>query len=306
MNLSFTNGVISSAFDRLLSDNHLANFRQLSKSDFLDMLKAHQYGINFSKNFELIMLEEELKHKKFLESLIDKNHILFNVLYLKFNHLFLSSVLKSYHMGVKYTPILEGLTTYNQNHITEYLFKENTMLIDFDLKIFIDNLVDKTKNLDAQGISDKVMQILHEEILNSLPKKDKSLNKYYHTYTMIQNVLFLVRYKKYNLSFDNLKENILENEIIDKHMLLNFFDKSFNELGEYLSIHFGESIKNVFKHDEHDDFLRNVLNMLELSMTDLLSTFAFDNDTLGLAIYYTIKKREEIIKLKQYYYQVEA
>lgn len=306
MNLSFTNGVISAGFERLLTDTHLSTFRQLSQSDFLEMLKTHQYGLTFSKNFEQTMLEEEYKTKQFLESLINKNHILFEVLYLKFNHLFLASLLKSYHLGVKYNETFKGLTTYDEDSFIQYLIFDNAKALNFDDKIFIDKLIENTKNLDAQAISDKVIQILHNDLMSRLKNEDKAIKKYYETYTMIENVLYFVRAKKYKYELNQIEANLLQNDLIDKTIILSYFDKDIKEFGEYLKLHFDESITQSFKDLDAINALREIYNSLELAMSKVLSDFSFDNKSFGLIIYFTLKKREEIVKLKQLYYGVEA
>ncbi|VEU82013.1 hypothetical protein [Acholeplasma hippikon] len=308
MNLSFTNGVISAGFDRLLTDSHFAAFSNLSQSDFLDMLKTHQYGLTFSKNFEQTMLEEEYKHKLFLESLIDKKHIIFEVLYIKFNHLFLASLLKSFHLGVKYTPMMHGLTTYHETAFIDYIIYDNAKALDFDDKVFLDDLIKETSNLDAQGISDKIIQILHSNLLKKLNTKkiDASIKNYYETYTMIENVLYFIRAKKYKFSYEKVEENILKNSLIDKSIILSYYDLDLSQFGEYLKLHFNDEIVNVFKDTEAFDFLSKVYAKLDLAMSKLLGNFAFDNQTFGLMIYFTIKKREEIIRLKQMYYGVEV
>lgn len=304
MNKAFTNGVISSAFDRLLTDVHYQNFLNLSKNDFLELLKVHQYGITFSSNFEEIMLEEELKHKQFLLTLMDSKDIFFDVLYLKFNHLFLSNLLKSHHLGMNYQNFTKNLSTYKEESLIEYVINENDKLIDLKDKSFIDTLVLITKGLDSQNISDTVMLYLHEELLIRLKYSDKYIRNYYEVFIMVENILFMIRAIKYKFDYQYTSKNILNNSIIEKHILLSFYDKSLEVFVKYLELHLPKEMLKVLLDLDSQTYFKNVSEVVNSRLSQLISDFSFINQGYALPIYFTVKKREEIIKLKQLFYGV--
>lgn len=306
MDIAFVSGVIAGSSSKLLTPSHLKNFDNISKKDFLALLKTHQYGFASDLNIDLIMLEEEKKHRQFLESVIDKDHFIFKVLYLTFDHLFLSSLMKSYQLGLKYQKPIDGLSNFNETRYETYIIDETMGLLDLEDKAFLDQLIEKTKDLDAQGISDCVIKILHDRIVESIDKKtDPYVLKYFDFETTVLNVMLIIRSNKYNKDASYVDANILAGGMIEKHILLDLFDQSVSEIGKYLSLHFDERLTDLFKYIDRPDFLARLKDGFDLFMNDLLEDLSFQNMNLGPVIAFTVLKRREIENLKQRYYQIK-
>ena len=306
MDIAFVSGVIAGSSSKLLTPSHLKNFDNISKKDFLALLKTHQYGFASDLNIDLIMLEEEKKHRQFLESVIDKDHFIFKVLYLTFDHLFLSSLMKSYQLGLKYQKPIDGLSNFNETRYETYIIDETMGLLDLEDKAFLDQLIEKTKDLDAQGISDCVIKILHDRIVQSIDKKtDPYVLKYFDFETTVLNVMLIIRSNKYNKDASYVDANILAGGMIEKHILLDLFDQSVSEIGKYLSLHFDERLTDLFKYIDRPDFLARLKDGFDLFMNDLLEDLSFQNMNLGPVIAFTVLKRREIENLKQRYYQIK-
>src|SRR5690554_355872 len=306
MDISFVSGVISGSMDKLLTPSHLKNFENISKKDFLVLLKSHQYGLASDAHIDQMMLEEELKHRLYLTSLIDKGHLLFKVLYLSFDHLFLSNLMKSLHLDLKYHKFIDGLSNFDEARFENYILNDNVGLLNLEDKSFLDKLIEQTKDLDAQSISDKVIKILHDVIYRSLDKKtDPYMIKFLDFETTRLNVMLLIRSNKYKKSKKYVESNILTGGMIDKHILLDLYDKSISDLGKYLSLHFDSRLTDIFRYVDRSDFLARLNTGFEYFMDDLIEDLSFQNLNLGPVIHYTILKRIEIRYLKAKYYQIK-
>lgn len=306
MDISFVSGVIAGSNSKLLTPSHLKNFENISRKDFLALLKTHQYGFASDLSIDLIMLEEEKKHRQFLESIIDRNHFIFKVLYLTFDHLFLSSLMKSHQLGLKYQKPIDGLSNFNETRYEVYIIDQVVGLLDLEDKAFLDQLITETKDLDAQGISDRVIKILHNRIVQSINKKtDPYVLKYFDFETTLLNVMLIIRSNKYNKNLSYVEKNVLEGGMIEKHILLDLFNQSIAEIGKYLSLHFDERLTDLFKYMDRPDFLARLKDGFDLFMDDLLEDLSFQNMNLGPVIAFTVLKRREIENLKQRYYQIK-
>jgi len=306
MDISFVSGVIAGSNSKLLTPSHLKNFENISRKDFLALLKTHQYGFASDLSIDLIMLEEEKKHRQFLESIIDRDHFIFKVLYLTFDHLFLSSLMKSHQLGLKYQKPIDGLSNFNETRYEAYIIDQVVGLLDLEDKAFLDQLITETKDLDAQGISDRVIKILHNRIVQSINKKtDPYVLKYFDFETTLLNVMLIIRSNKYNKNLSYVEKNVLEGGMIEKHILLDLFNQSIAEIGKYLSLHFDERLTDLFKYMDRPDFLARLKDGFDLFMNDLLEDLSFQNMNLGPVIAFTVLKRREIENLKQRYYQIK-
>jgi V/A-type H+-transporting ATPase subunit C len=306
MDISFVSGVIAGSNSKLLTPSHLKNFENISRKDFLALLKTHQYGFASDLSIDLIMLEEEKKHRQYLESIIDRDHFIFKVLYLTFDHLFLSSLMKSQQLGLKYQKPIDGLSNFNETRYEAYIIDQVVGLLDLEDKAFLDQLITETKNLDAQAISDRVIKILHNRIVQSTDKKtDPYVLKYFDFETTLLNIMLIIRSNKYNKNLSYVEMNVLEGGMIDKHILLDLFNQSIAEIGKYLSLHFDERLTDLFKYMDRPDFLARLKDGFDLYMNDLLEDLSFQNMNLGPVIAFTVLKRREIENLKQRYYQIK-
>ncbi len=306
MDIAFISGVIAGSYSKLLTPSHLKNFENISRKDFLALLKTHQYGFASDLSIDLIMLEEEKKHRQFLESVMDKDHLVFKVLYLNFDHLFLSSLMKSHQLGLKYQKPIDGLSNFNEARYETYIIDETMGLLDLEDKAFLDQLIAETKDLDAQGISDRVIKILHDRILQSIDKKtDPYVLKHFDFETTLLNIMLIIRSNKYNKDIKYVENNILDGGMIEKHILRDLFDQSIVDIGKYLSLHFDERLTELFKYVDRPDFLAKLKDGFDLFMDDLLEDLSFQNMNLGPLIGFTILKRREIENLKQRYFQIK-
>ncbi len=305
MDTSFIGGVIAASYDKLLSKSHLKSFENINRADFLNLLKTHQYGKGLDRSFDQIMIEEEMKHKVFLESIIDSNHIIFKVLYMQFDHLFLSNILKSYVLGVNYQNKIEDLSTFNETAIESYVIDGNDRQIDQTTKVLVDVLIEDTKNLDSQAISDKVVYRLHEFIIENLNPKDLDIKNYFMRHTDILNVLLLLRVNKYHLELDYLNKNLLSGGYIDKDTLIKLYQKSFDELRNYLDLHYDEVVTDTLKHEHKERFLTEFSDKLYGSLDNLLTSYSFENSGFAPVIHITLLKRAEMTHLKQLFYQIK-
>lgn len=302
MDLTFVYGLIA-AKEHILTQKEIDGLKELDKNGFLDALYAHQFGLGFQRPFELMMLEEELKLKQFLESVL-KDQLLFKVLYIKFNHLFLSGLLKSHHLGVKFNESIEGLSIYPEYLYQQYLIYGIDKGLNIEDKVFIDNLINKTKDLDAQSISDIVINILNQEIIESFDKKtDKYLVKYYKHEIAMQNILLLIRSKRYKLDKSYFVSNLLEGSAIENYRLVEHFDKTLSEIGDYLSFHLEPSIKDVLSKSDSLHFMQDVQFELDKTLSKILNDFTFEQTSYGAIISFVLKKRLEIVQIKKLYYE---
>lgn len=306
MDLSFACGSIAGRSEKLLNKQQLSSFKNLNKLEFLELLKVHQYGFVPNQLFEVTMLEEETKHKLYLESILNKNHLIFKVLYINFNQLFLANLIKSFQLGIKFQSNVIGLSTYDEPKYIEYLLKGIDKGLDLEEKEFIDELVLNTKDLEAQDIADYIIKRLNSDLVNSFTKKtDKFIIDYYSEIVTIQNVLLLIRSKRYNRSSNYIKRNLLEGGKIGLHIINDLYSKSFSEIGEYLKLHFDDEIVNIFRNVEKDNFMSELSTMLEQYLVKRLVSYSFENMNFAPIIYFTTKKRYEITQLKQLYYHSE-
>jgi V/A-type H+-transporting ATPase subunit C len=306
MDISFVSGVMSGSIERLLSPSHLKSFENISRKDFLSLLKTHQYGRASESHIDTIMLEEELKHRQFLESLIDKNHLIFKVLYLTFDHLFLSNLMKSYHLGLTYNKFTNSLSNFNEERYEDYILNGVSGLLDLEDIAFLDLIKSETSQLDAQGISDRVIKILHDRIISSFNKKtDSYIKKYIELETTILNVMLLIRSIKYNKNLEYFEKNILSGGMIDKHILMELFDKSLAEIGNYLSLHFDVALTDTFKYVGKPNFLDILNDAFNVYRQNLLEDLSFQSLGFATVLHYTILKRDEMRVLKEKYYQIK-
>lgn len=306
MDIAFVSGVMSASLDKLLTQSHLNSFKNMTRQSFLSLLKTHQYGFASQSNIDQIMVEETLKHRNFLTSIIDKDHLIFKVLYISFDHLFLSNLMKSYHLGMPYHKHMDGLSNYDESRYEDYVLNHNMGLLDLEDVAFLDKLIERTKGLDAQSISDQVIKILHDQICGSFNKKtDKAILKYLNLETTILNVMLFVRSKRLNKDIDYLEKNILNYGMIEKNILLEQYAKSLNEFGNYLQLHFDVEITEAFKHQNDSDFLSKLNESFKVYQDDLLQDLSFENLNLAPVIYYTLLKRNEINQLKKLYYEIK-
>ncbi|WP_025725385.1 V-type ATPase subunit [Acholeplasma granularum] len=306
MDIQFIEGVMSASYDKLLTPSHLKSFEDLSKRQFLDLLKTHEIGRVEKNNIDLMMLEEEIKHKEFLLSLIDKDHLIFKVLYINFDHLFLSNLMKSYHLGLKYQKLVDNLSNFDELRYENFIINSISGQLDLEEIEFLNNLIDVTKNLDAQSISDKIIMILHQNIMNQLNKKtDKVIINYLNTETTLLNVMLLIRSKKSNRDFQYFESNILGGGMIDKHILIELFNGSIEEFGKYLSLHFDSNLTDAFKHVSNIDFLSTINIAFDKYMDLFLEDMSFNNVGFSPVIHFTLLKRKQLRLLKEKYYQIK-
>lgn len=306
MDKSFVSGVMSGSMDKLLTPSHLNSFKNLSRKAFLSLLKTHQFGLASDTNMDQIMLEEELKHKKNLLSIIDANNLVFKVLYLNFDHLFLSNLMKSFHLKLKYHKYIDGLSNMDEKRYEDYVFNDVVGLLDLEDVEFLKTLKEETKNLDAQDISDQVIKILHQHIIHLMDKKtDKNLVKYLNLKTTILNIMLLIRSKTYDKDQTYFESNILEGGMIDKHILFSLYDQSIETFGQYLKLHFDVRLTDIFKHVGTHQFLDMLNKGFKIYEDDLLEDLSFELSNLAPVIYYTILKRNELRHLKEMFYEIK-
>lgn len=305
METSFIGGVIAASYDKLMSEAYLKSFEKLNRKDFLSLLKTHQYGKGMSHSFDQLMIEEEIKHKDFLESMIEKDHLIFKVLYLQFDHLFLSNMFKSYVLGVKYQKMIDGLSTFDEKVVETYIFEGSDLFLDRESKNLLDELILKTKELDAQALSDVVMSCLQDLILTKLDPKDKVIRNFLCRQTDILNVLLLIRVKKYQMSQTYLDINLLSGGYIDKDTLRKLYDSSFDELKKYLEIHYDEHVTDLLKDPSKEQFLTKISDELYKSLNTLIVDYSFETFGFAPVIHLTLLKRFEMTHLKQMFYRIK-
>lgn len=306
MDMSFVSGVMSGAIDKLLTPSHLKSFEGKSRLDFLSLLKTHQYGLASDTHIDHIMLEEELKTKRYLLSLIDQESLIFKVLYLTFDHLFLSNLMKSYHLNLTYHKWIDGLSNLDENRYEDFIFNDVVGLLDLEDIEFLKYLKEATKNLDAQGISDQVIKILHQNIMSQIDKKtDMNLVKYINLETTILNIMLLIRSKTYDKNKTYLEDNILEGGMIDKHILVGLYDQSIEVFGQYLNLHFDVRLTDIFKQAASPQFLDLLNEGFKIYEDDLLEDLSFDLLNMAPVIYYTLLKRSEMRHLKEMFYNIK-
>ncbi|MFA5692841.1 MAG: hypothetical protein WC907_04425 [Acholeplasmataceae bacterium] len=304
MELTYLNGVIQAKYSDLFNPAILNNFKGLTKNSYLSLLDDYNYGISEKNDFEKIMLEAELKHKQFLESILNKNHLVYKVLYKNFDHIFLANLIKSFVLKIPYERLIKNLSTFNEKAFEDYVFLNIDTLISLEEKVFIDNLLNVSKGKDPKTISDIVYRVLNEEISNHLKTNDKAIIWYQQLDNTINNILTLIRTKRFNEDINYLKDNYIKDSLIEVDYLLPYYNLNSQSLGEYLSIHFNQDIKKYFNLSYDNINLNDLSNYFNQYLINNINPFNYDFDTLGPLIDLTLKKRQEIINLKQIYYDL--
>ncbi len=304
MDLGFAIGVVSSKYSELLEKINFNNLKDTPKDKFIETLNDYNYGIKTSNDFETIMLEAELKHKMFLESIIDSNSILFKVLYRNFDHIFLANLIKSYHLKLPYQSFIKGLSTFNEKVLEDYVLLSVDTTIDIELKGFIDNIINITKDLDAKSISDIVIKELNNSIYENINKMDQALKWFYTLDTTIENILLFIRSKRFDQDLKYVETNYLKGSKIDFDYIKEYYLDVFDNLGKYLALHFNEEVIKVVKGFKDDISLNQLTDYFTSYFDNDINPYNFSYDTFGPVIDLTMKKRNEIVKLKKLFYGI--
>ncbi|CDR30574.1 V-type ATP synthase subunit C [Acholeplasma oculi] len=306
MDIEFIGGYIQARYDRLLKRNEFNAFSQGTKSDFLRLLNNYQYGLGEQNDFEMIILQEELKHKQFLLGLIDKDHLIFKVLYRSFDHLFLSNLFKSVLLGFKYQNTVHGLSNFNEEAVENYLIHGDGATIDLDLKAYLDELKLELMDLDGKELSDYIIYKLHLDIVRQFNKNtDVFIKRLVSLETDIDNVLLLLRTKLYKKDITYFEKNVLIDGTIEKHILVSWFSKSFDEISKNLSIYFDQDVTEAVKNQQHDRYLSHVSYKFMQSMDSFMEDLSFQGFNFAPVIHFTRLKRLEIENLKEIYYKLK-
>ena len=286
MDIEFIGGYIQARYDRLLKRNEFNAFSQGTKSDFLRLLNNYQYGLGEQNDFEMIILQEELKHKQFLLGLIDKDHLIFKVLYRSFDHLFLSN--------------------FNEEAVENYLIHGDGATIDLDLKAYLDELKLELMDLDGKELSDYIIYKLHLDIVRQFNKNtDVFIKRLVSLETDIDNVLLLLRTKLYKKDITYFEKNVLIDGTIEKHILVSWFSQSIDEISKNLSIYFDQDVTEAVKNQQHDRYLSHVSYKFMQSMDSFMEDLSFQGFNFAPVIHFTRLKRLEIENLKEIYYKLK-
>ncbi len=306
--LEFVSGVVASSYDKLLTPIQLKSFENISRESFLSLLNTYQYGDIASTTLDQIMLGEELKLKQFVQANLGRDHLLVSMLYVTFDQLFLSSIYKELNLGIKPKNPPENLSTFNEKAVREYLTLGVDIYLNERTKTILDQISLKIKeeNLDAQQISDWIIQVLYQNIkqdFDKLKKPDPAMKSYFEELMTIENILLILRSKRYQMGHDYVKANLLPGGIIDLHILEGLYHLSVSEIGHYLKLHYDETVVNAFNNENSDQFIKKVSDAFDRYVVKLSVGYSYQAIGYGSMIDFVMKKRNEIAKLKSYYYE---
>jgi vacuolar-type H+-ATPase subunit C/Vma6 len=162
-------------------------------------------------------------------------------------------------LGIKpKNPPME-LSTFNEKAVRDYLTLGQDIYLDPRTKNILEKISAKVETLDAQGISDWVIQVLYETILDELnqdKKSDSTINKYLSELITIENILMILRSKRYQMGHTYVKENLISGGLIDLSILETLYDLSHIDIGNYLKLHYDDGVVDAFKDENSSQFIK--------------------------------------------------
>ena len=185
--------------------------------------------------------------------------------------------------------------------IRRYVLLSVDTTIDIELKGFIDNIINITKDLDAKSISDIVIKELNNSIYENINKMDQALKWFYTLDTTIENILLFIRSKRFDQDLKYVETNYLKGSKIDFDYIKEYYLDVFDNLGKYLALHFNEEVIKVVKGFKDDISLNQLTDYFTSYFDNDINPYNFSYDTFGPVIDLTMKKRNEIVKLKLFY-----
>lgn len=306
INLWFVSGVVGASYDKLLTPIQLKSFENLTEEAFLKLLNTYQYGNSSGSNLDQIMLGEELKLKDFIIANLGNDHVLVSILYLSFDQLFLSSIYKELILGIKPKNPPMDLSTFNEKAVRDFLTLGQDIYLDSRTKNILEKISTKVETLDAQGISDWVIQVLYETIIDELnqdKKSDSTVKKYLSELITIENILMILRSKRYQMGHTYVKENLISGGFIDLNILESLYDLSFSDIGNYLKLHYDDGVVEAFKDVNSSQFIKKIADAFDGYLFRQSEGYSYQAVGFGSLIDYVYKKRLEITKLKTLYYE---
>lgn len=296
----FAVGVINAKLSSLFNYAILQNFKNLSPNKFIELLKHYAYG-DEGDDFDRLMLAEELKTKKFLTSLFPYNYLLFKVMYLKFDVLFLASLIKDKLYRLDNRLLLRGLSTFDEQSLLDYVYLGQDITLSLDDKTLIDELLLSTKGLSPQEISDLIVKKLTDQIAEEIKATDEYLQDYHRFILNIENVLLFIRSRRFQKDQTYLNNNFLLGSDFVKNNFMAYYSLPLNEFLEYLKIYFPTYVLEVLKKEDSTHYLTEVGEVFEEYKVEYLKSLAFDLTSFAPALNYLFLKHQEIFNLKKLY-----
>lgn len=306
INMTYLSGVIASSYDQLLTKAQLKSFEALTKGEFLSLLKKYHYGDTSLKHFDNVMLSEEIKLKEFLKSNLGSNDLLYRLAYLHFDHLFISSMLKEIYFGIKLNNLQRGLSTLNEEAVEDYLRLGVDIYIDQKTKSLIDDCLEKINDFSAQSMSDYLILRLYSNLYDEIKqtkKLDPSLLSYYQALVTVDNLLLVLRAKRYDMGSHYVKENLIPGSFIEPMYLVELYDRDINHIADYLRLHYNEEVVDAIKHDDSPTWMKNVSHEFDEFLYSMHEHFSYQSIGYGAIIDFLMRKRLEIKTLKRLYYE---
>lgn len=304
MDVGFLNGIYYVKTESMLKEDDFNTLKRLGRSLFFRYLKTKDYGLN--SNYETIdkIIEKELLNV--IEELNNttNNHLITDAFFID-NTL---TNIKIAYKEVRENVVAKNFSTLsrvNKEALLEFFKYGNLKLLPLEHQ----ELFKEINKIDLSHEIQNYLQAVEKVTYNyysRIIKQDKKydcLNDYLEQKKVINNLLTFLKFKKRNENINELKDALLEENIIGIDTWLDIYSKNKNEVANKLFIYFNERILtaiDIFLNEGKIDELEEELTEY---LTDKIKILSYNSDTLGPIIYYLHLKVEESLKVREYYYE---
>ncbi len=295
MDYSFANGVISVLETKVLDRNKLFVLTKYEKKDFVKVLLSMNYG-NSNKSLEALIQSENTKVKETIDKITPskKDTDLFYLLNDAQNIKVLYKIKK---FSIDKSELLNDFGTITLEDLTKAILEDDFTKTSKDLKKLVLKINQKTKEIsDAKLLSAIIDNELYQYALEMT--KDQILTKYIKTKIDFTNVISMLRSKNLGWNKEQYLQMFIEGGVIDKHVLVDSYDKSQEEQIKTLAKYYNESIsKFLMKKQSMSKFQLE----LDRQIIEIMKDTKSDPFSIGPIIYYYLLKQAEAQNIRMLY-----